>query len=113
MDPICGTPKISTHNVSRQHKAKRHPIKAYHCGLSRCPSFSDKRTFERHLKTSNAHLSQDSPVYKCRCTLSSARWDKFHSHAVRCRPRVLESPQYACMCGQSFEKLGFLVAHYS
>jgi hypothetical protein len=95
----------------RKHKLERHPKKSLHCGSPGCPSFSDHRSLQRHLK-SLRHSGEESQMCKCPCGYRNARWDKFREHTSKCHTKGTKSTCWTCACRNSFENLENLILHY-
>ncbi|EJT72070.1 hypothetical protein GGTG_11318 [Gaeumannomyces tritici R3-111a-1] len=81
----CGTCGISFSGITalRRHE-KKHT--QFTCGRDGCcRSFSSLRSLERHQQKAGAHLTVDSPMFRCACGRPTTRKDHHqrHLHAKR------------------------------
>jgi len=91
-----------------------HPTEnIFRCDLEDCPTFRDRRSLDRHLRESVAHLSILSPRFVCRCGKHMARWTNFKHHFQRnlANKHVFTSTHYRCICGKPYQDAQALISH--
>lgn len=88
----------------RKHVDIKHAERQYMCNDPRCGSFctSSIRSFERHLLTATAHVTEATPQFWCRCGFSEYRRDHFKRHLSKKRPCKSVGRPYKCWCNRVF-----------